>query len=83
MMEDKQLPPADEGRLDPGVRRPVPKRAAERAPMCWPRADPAALAAFDPRTKVCTMNCGPSTCDPRTAAERVLLCTDCLQSAQC
>ena len=29
------------------------------------------------------MNCGPSTCDPRTAAERVLLCTDCLENAQC
>jgi hypothetical protein len=27
MMEDKQLPPADAGRLDPCVRRPVPERA--------------------------------------------------------
>jgi hypothetical protein len=23
------------------------------------RADPAALARFDPKTKLCTMNCGP------------------------
>ncbi len=32
MMEDKQLPPADEGRLDPGVRRPEPERADDGAP---------------------------------------------------
>lgn len=49
-----------------------------RAAIDWPRADPAELAAFDPRTKVCTMNCGPHTDDPRTQAERLLLCTDCL-----
>lgn len=54
-------------------RRPPPAE-----PMTWPRADPAELARFDPRTKVCTMNCGPSSADPRTAAERQLLCTDCL-----
>lgn len=43
----------------------------------FPRADPAALAAFDPRTKVCTMNCGPSLDDPRSPEERRFLCTDC------
>ena len=41
------------------------------------RADPAALAAFDPRTKACTMNCGPSFDDPRSPEERRLLCPDC------
>jgi hypothetical protein len=44
----------------------------------WPRADPSALASFDPHTKICTMNCGPSRDDPRTWQERQLLCTDCL-----
>ncbi|EPC3890780.1 hypothetical protein ACRZHT_005534 [Citrobacter braakii] len=29
----------------------------------WRRADPAELAAFDPDTKVCTMNCGPHALD--------------------
>lgn len=52
--------------------------AAPAAPIHWPRADPEALARFDPRTKACTMNCGPSSADPRTAAERKLLCDDCL-----
>jgi hypothetical protein len=28
MMEDKRLPPADAGRLKPGVGRPVPKRSS-------------------------------------------------------
>lgn len=49
----------------------------ERDAIVWPRADPAALATFDPRTKVCSMNCGPSTHDPRSATERKLLCDDC------
>lgn len=43
----------------------------------FPRADPAALAAFDPRTKACTMNCGPSNEDPRSPEERRFLCPDC------
>lgn len=30
MMEDKQSQPADAGRLDPGVGRPVPERAEDR-----------------------------------------------------
>ena len=49
-----------------------------QARIDWPRADPAELARFDPQTKVCTMNCGPSRDDSRTPAERQLLCTDCL-----
>jgi hypothetical protein len=43
----------------------------------WPRADPAELERFDPETKVCVMNCGPAAGDPRSAAERKLLCDDC------
>lgn len=46
--------------------------------LLFPRADPVALAKFDPRTKVCTMNCGPHKDDPRDAKERKFLCTDCL-----
>lgn len=48
------------------------------APIHWPRADPQALASFDPSSKTCTMNCGPSTHDPRRRAERLLLCEDCI-----
>lgn len=46
-------------------------------PIEWQRADPAELAKFDPRTKQCTMNCGPHGLDPRSAAERKFLCDDC------
>jgi len=60
-------------RLDRTVGRPV-LQALE-----WPRADPAALAAFDPSTKLCTMNCGPHRDDPRTRAECKLLCGDCVE----
>lgn len=42
------------------------------------RADPNALADFDPRTKVCTMNCGPTVGDPRSPEERRFLCPDCV-----
>lgn len=48
------------------------------APINFPRADRVALAQFDPRTKVCTMNCGPHRQDPRSAEERRFLCGDCL-----
>lgn len=44
----------------------------------WERANPEALAAFDPASKVCTMNCGPASGDPRSAKERKYLCDDCL-----
>lgn len=46
--------------------------------MVWPRADPEQLKRFNPGTKFCTMNCGPSSADPRSNAERALLCGDCL-----
>ena len=45
--------------------------------VMFPRADPEALAAFDPATKRCSMNCGPSTRDPRTRKERMFLCDEC------
>ena len=66
------------------VGRLRPKRAkacAPAAPMVWTRADPEALARFDPRTKVCSMNCGPSTDDPRCSNERALLCDECWEVA--
>lgn len=44
----------------------------------WPRSDPAALAAFDESTKVCTMNCGQSTHDPRSKKECKFQCDDCV-----
>lgn len=43
----------------------------------FPRADPGALAMFDPNTRLCQMNCGPHTHDPRTDKERKFLCSDC------
>lgn len=52
--------------------QPAPERAIE-----WTRADPDELAKFDPASKLCTMNCGPSGLDPRSRAERMLLCDDC------
>ena len=47
------------------------------APLMWTRADPATLASFDPRTKVCSMNCGPHADHPRSHAERAFLCPEC------
>lgn len=52
---------------------------AQPQPVRWPRADPVALKNFDPRSKQCTMNCGPSKDDPRTTAERKLLCDECIE----
>jgi len=46
--------------------------------IVFERADPKALAAFDPATKRCTMNCGPHAKDPRSRAERMFLCDDCI-----
>lgn len=54
--------------------RPAPPAA----PIHWPRADPQALASFDPASKICTMNCGRHMQDPRSHAERLLLCDDCI-----
>ena len=56
------------------------RRDPPPAAMVWPRAEAAELVRFDPSTKVCTMNCGGSTLDPRSKAERQLLCGDCLMS---
>jgi hypothetical protein len=49
------------------------------APIKFPRADPEALAKFDPRTKQCTMNCGPHRDDPRSEKECKFLCDDCVE----
>lgn len=49
-----------------------------RPAIDFQRADPEELAKFDPRTKVCTMNCGPHADDPRDDKERKFLCDDCL-----
>jgi len=46
-------------------------------PIVFPRADPVALAQFDPRTKQCTMNCGQHRDDPRSVKECKFLCGDC------
>ncbi len=46
-------------------------------PIIFTRADPVALARFDPITKRCSMNCRPHMDDPRSAAERKFLCDDC------
>ena len=54
------------------------KEVAIERPIEWPRAAPGALEGFDPRTKVCTMNCGPHREDPRSDAERKYLCDDCM-----
>lgn len=55
-----------------------PKRPAPPpAPLVFTRADPAELAKFDPRSKACSMNCGPHADDPRTRAERMFLCPEC------
>ncbi len=58
----------------------VKKRASIQPPIpfYWPRADPLALASFDLRSKICVMNCGPSTDDPRSDRERLFLCDECL-----
>ena len=74
-----QSNPAVLGPVESSVGRPAQNREAACMPLQWPRADPAALAAFDPITKLCTMNCGPHRDDPRTRAECKLLCGDCVE----
>ena len=46
----------------------------------WERAPAEALAAFDPSTKQCTMNCGRSLSDPRSDNELKFLCPECIQT---
>lgn len=59
-------------------RKPRSDRLLSKGGGCvWPRSDPAELEKFDPRTKKCTMNCGPSSLDPRSKKERLFQCTDC------
>jgi len=53
------------------------KQPPPPAPFVWERADPAELAKFDPLTKVCTMNCGQGSHDPRSRTEIMLMCDDC------
>lgn len=53
------------------------KPAPTPEPFVFPRADPAELAKFDERTKVCTMNCGPHRDDPRPRKEWLFMCDDC------
>lgn len=53
------------------------QKPTQSVPLVFPRADPAELAKFDPRTKECTMNCGPHRLDPRGEKERRFLCEDC------
>ncbi len=51
-------------------------------PIEFPRADQKALVEFDPRTKRCSMNCGPHRQDPRSDKERLFLCGDCYTISQ-
>lgn len=61
----------------PQVKRTKTAPEIEAKPLIFTRANPEALAAFDPRSKLCVMNCGPHAQDPRTAAERKFLCDEC------
>lgn len=54
------------------------KPKLDPAPIVFRRADPEALAKFDPTTKECTMNCGPHGLDPRSKIERLFMCGDCV-----
>lgn len=59
------------------ARPPKRTQPAAAPPMEWERADPAALAAFDPASKTCTMNCGKHAHDPRSYKELKFMCDDC------
>lgn len=59
------------------VRKAKPSKPAPEPPIVWERADPAALAAFDPASKTCTMNCGKHAHDPRSYKELKFMCDDC------
>jgi len=65
------------GPNEPGYVALVTAQEPKPAGPVFPRADPAALAAYVPGSKRCTMNCGPHADDPRSAAERAVLCDDC------
>lgn len=57
------------------------KNQLPASPIEFRRADPDELAKFDPSTKICTMNCGQRSDDPRSSAECRLLCDDCQQAS--
>jgi hypothetical protein len=56
----------------------VKRRTSVPQSIQFKRADPFALALFDPATKICTMNCGRHMDDPRSREECKFLCEDCL-----
>ena len=60
------------------MKQKINRSPAAQTPIEFTRADPKQLARFDPRTKVCTMNCGPHRHDPRDETERKFLCDDCI-----
>ncbi|MCP1515543.1 hypothetical protein OKW09_005314 [Pseudomonas rhodesiae] len=60
------------------ARKANPARQPAVRSIDWPRADPVALAAFDPATRACTINYGPHGLDPRSREEWKLLCDDCV-----
>jgi hypothetical protein len=57
--------------------KPIKTPKPVSVPLIFSRADPVALARFDPATKFCTMNCGPHRDDPRSDKERKFLCDEC------
>lgn len=59
------------------ARKTKPAQPAPERPIEWERADPAALASFDPASKTCDMNCGKHGLDPRSRDERLFLCDLC------
>lgn len=59
------------------MKQKMTQQPAVSKPIEFTRADPAQLAKFDARTKVCTMNCGPHRDDPRETKERKFLCGEC------
>ena len=59
------------------TRKPRAVQPAPEPPFVWERADPVALAKFDPATKTCTMNCGKHALDPRCYKELRFMCDDC------
>lgn len=59
------------------ARKPKRAQPALESPIEWERADPAALARFDPSTKTCDMNCGKHGLDPRSREELLFLCDLC------
>lgn len=54
-----------------------PQLPGSKHSIQWLRADPAELAAFDPKSKFCDLNCGRHMDDPRSDRERLYLCDLC------